>query len=124
PTSGVSSYVFARKVPGQATQYSVVNGTSVTPPAVSGQTVSYGVRTNVSGSIWADEVSITYPTATSSSPSPTPIDGPFQMGVVAGASLSYELSFLKQLGARTARMEFGIGTSASSMASTIDAYAK
>src|SRR5215213_3512846 len=62
--SGVSSYVFVRKVPGQAAQYSVVNGTSVTPPVVAGQTVSYGVRTNVSGSNWANEVTITYPAAT------------------------------------------------------------
>ncbi|HZV73270.1 MAG TPA: hypothetical protein VFF79_06110, partial [Conexibacter sp.] len=36
----------------------------------------------------------------------------------------YELSFLKQMGAHTARMEFGIGTSASSMASVIDQYAR
>ena len=37
---------------------------------------------------------------------------------------SYELSFLQVARRETARMEFGIGTSASSMASTIDAYAR
>ncbi|HKG37810.1 MAG TPA: glycosyl hydrolase [Conexibacter sp.] len=130
--SGVGSYVFVRKVPGQPTQYSIVSGTSVTPPAVAGQTVSYGVRTNVSGSSWASEVSITYPASSTPSPSPSPspsptpqpIDGTFQMGLAAGAALSYELSFLKSLGAHTARIEYGIGTSASSMASVIDAYAR
>jgi hypothetical protein len=131
----VSSYVFVRKLPGQTPLYSIVNGTSVTPPAVPGQTVSYGVRANVSGSAWADEVSIDYPETTPNptpnptptptpSPTPQPIDGSFQMGVVGGSALSYELSFLKALGAHTARIEFGIGTSASSMASVIDAYAK
>src|SRR5215213_951383 len=123
----VSSYVFVRKVPGQTTQYSIVNGTSVTPPVVAGKTVGYGVRTNVSGSYWANEISITYPaTSTSSptSPTPTAIDGTFQMGITAGSSLSYELSFLRGLGAHTARLDYGIGTSASSMASVIDAYAK
>jgi hypothetical protein len=123
---GVSSYVFVRKVPGEAARYSTINGTSVTPPVVAGTTVDYGVRTNVTGSNWASEVSITYPDSPTSSPSPTPqpIDGTFQMGVVGGSALSYELSFLKSLGAHTARIEFGIGTSASNMASVIDAYAR
>ena len=120
----VSSYVFVRKVPGQATQYSIVNGTSATPPVVAGQTVSYGVRTNVSGSAWASEVSIAYPSSPSPSPSPQPVDGTFQMGVAAGSAHSYELSFLKQLGVHTARIEFGIGTSAGSLASDVDAYAR
>jgi Glycosyl hydrolase catalytic core len=131
-----SSYVFVRKVPGQAAQYSIVSSTSVTPPAVPGQTVSYGVRANVSASAWASEVSISYPGTTQQTPPPTttptptptptpqPINGSFQMGIVGGSSLSYELSFLKSLGAHTARIEYGIGTSASSMASVIDAYAK
>jgi hypothetical protein len=122
PTSGVSSYVFVRKVPGQTAQYSIVNGTSITPPVVPGTTVTYGVRTNVTGSAWAQEVSITYPSTTTTSP--TPISGTFKMGVAAGSALSYELSFLKLLGAHTARLTYGIGTSASSMASVIDAYAR
>ncbi|HZV74235.1 MAG TPA: hypothetical protein VFF79_11020, partial [Conexibacter sp.] len=68
-----SSYVFVRKVPGQADQYSIVSGTSATPPAVPGATVRYGLRTNVGGSAWAPEVSITYP---ASPPDPTPPPGP------------------------------------------------
>jgi hypothetical protein len=120
----VSSYVFVRKVPGQASQYSLVSGTSTTPPAVAGTTVSYGVRTNVSGSSWANEVSIAYPASSPDTTTPPPIDGTFRMGVVAGSAHSYELSFLKALGARTARIEFGVGTSAASLASDIDAYAK
>ncbi|HEU4701678.1 MAG TPA: cellulase family glycosylhydrolase [Conexibacter sp.] len=128
---GASSYVFVRKVPNQTPQYSIVNATSVTPPVVSGTTVNYGVRTNVSGSAWANEVAIAYPASGSPSPSPsptpttpTPIDGTFRMGVVAGSAHQYELSFLRTLGVRTARIEFGVGTSASSLASDVDAYAR
>jgi hypothetical protein len=124
PISGVSSYVFVRKVPNQTPQYSIVNGTSVTPPTVAGTTVNYGVRTNVSGSTWAREVSITYSGSPTPSPTPQPIDGTFQMGVVAGSAHRYELSFLKALGVRTARLEFGVGTPASYLASDIDAYAR
>jgi len=46
---GVSSYIFVKKVPGQADNYSVVSKTSITPPAVPGTTVRYGLRTNVAG---------------------------------------------------------------------------
>ncbi len=132
--ASVSSYVFVRKVPGQADQYSIVSGTSIAPPAVPGQTVNYSVRTNVGGSSWAPEVSIAYPASSTPTPptsptpppssTPQPVDGTFQMGVVAGSALSYELPFVEKLGAHTARMEFSADTSASSMASTIDAYAK
>jgi hypothetical protein len=65
----VTTYVFVRKVPGQPDQYSEVSGTSVTPPAVPGATVRYGVRTAVEGSAWAPEVAIVY---APSSPTPTP----------------------------------------------------
>jgi Glycosyl hydrolase catalytic core len=136
---GVSSYVFVRKIPNQAPQYSLVSERNwLTPPYVYGQTVRYGVRTNVSGSTWAPEVSITYPDpptqtptptptptpAPTPSPTPPPVDGSFHMGVVSGSALMYELPFIKQLGAHTARLEFGIGSSASSMASTMEAYAQ
>ncbi len=115
----VTAYVLDAKVAGQADQYTVVNGTSVTPPAVPGATVSYSVRTDVDSSSWSSPVSIAYP-----APPPPPVTSSFQMGVVAGSALSYELPFVQQLGAHTARMEFSAGTSASSMAATIDAYAK
>jgi hypothetical protein len=76
--SNVNRYVFVRKVPGQADQYSVVKGTSITPPAVPGQTVRYSVRADASGSAWAPEVSITYPAVevapapATSEPAPAP----------------------------------------------------
>jgi hypothetical protein len=69
--AGVSTYVFVRKVPGQADHYSEVTGTSITPPAVSGASVDYSVRTAVQGSAWATEVAISY-TAGSPPPSPPP----------------------------------------------------
>jgi hypothetical protein len=65
---GVTTYVFVRKVPGQSDQYSEVSGMSVTPAPVPGATVKYSVRTAVTGSAWAPEVAIAYP----SSPAPPP----------------------------------------------------
>jgi hypothetical protein len=132
---GVSTYVFVRKIPGQAPQYSLITGRNwYTPPIVPGQTVSYGARTNVPGSAWTDEVTITYPASRPTTPPPTttppppttpqPIDTSFQMGVVAGSAHQYELRFLQALGARTARIDFGVGTSAASLASDVDAYAR
>jgi hypothetical protein len=138
---GVSSYAFVRKVPGQPDQYSIITGTSITPPAVAGTTVRYSIRTNVTGSLWAPEVTISYPATTTTTPpattsletttpvttsptEPVPSSGGFVMGVVAGAELTYERPFIEKLGAHTARMEFKINTSASQMASTIEAYAK
>ena len=129
----VDTYVIVKKVPGESDKYSSVTGTSNTPAAVPGKTVRYSVRTAVDGSARAPAVAITYPAAaTTSAPAPQPapapapaaVDGDFQMGVVAGSAHVYELTFLKLLGAKTARLEFGIGASASSMASTIDQYAK
>jgi hypothetical protein len=70
--AGVTTYVFVRKVPGQADQYSEVSGMSVTPPAVPGATVKYSVRTAVQGSAWAPEVSISYSTGTKPPPPPPP----------------------------------------------------
>jgi hypothetical protein len=73
--SNVSRYVFVRKVPGLADEYSVIKGTSITPPAVPGQTVRYNVRADVKGSAWSNEVSISYPavdsTATTTAPAPS-----------------------------------------------------
>jgi hypothetical protein len=62
----IDTYVLVRKVPGQADQYSVVSGTSITPPPVPGATVGYSVRTAVDGSAWASEQAITYPSASES----------------------------------------------------------
>lgn len=68
----IDSYVLATGIPGQATTYRTVTGLSVTPPAVAGQTVTYALRTNVSGSKWSRQVKITYPAkvrATAATPS-------------------------------------------------------
>src|SRR5215218_1723631 len=121
-TTGVSSYVYVRKITGQADQYATVTATSVTPPAVPGQTAHYSVRNNVAGSAWAREVSISYSTTTTPT-TPLPSTG-FRMGVTTGTAFSYELPFITSLGARTARLLYPIGTSASSMATVIDAYAR
>jgi hypothetical protein len=120
--SGASYYVLARKLTGQTTQYSTVSGTSVTPAAATGQTVRYAVRTNVDGSDWSSDVSITY--ATSPPPPPPPPPGGFVMGITAGTAFSYELPFITSLGAGTARLLYDINTSASSMAPVIDEYAR
>lgn len=128
PIANVSAYVLARKVPGQAVQYTEVSGTSVTPAAVPGVTVSYSVRTAVDGSAWSPEVKISYPAATLATPTqpqPAPVSsGPFEMGVVAGSAIEYELPYIQELGAHTARMEFSINTPVSQMESIIGAYAQ
>jgi hypothetical protein len=124
----VSTYVLAVKVPGHANRYTEVSGTSVTPAAVPGRTVAYSVRTAVDGSAWSPEVKISYPAATATQPTtPQPASvsgGPFEMGVVAGSAIAYELPYIQQLGAHTARMEFSIDTPVSQMESIIGAYAQ
>lgn len=126
--TNVSTYVLAIKVPGHANRYTEVSGTSVTPAAVPGVSVAYSVRTAVDGSVWSPEVKISYPAATAAQPTtPQPVavsSGPFEMGVVAGSAIAYELPYIQQLGAHTARMEFSIGTPVSQMESIIGAYAQ
>jgi hypothetical protein len=67
--SNVNRYVLVRKVPGMADQYSLVRGTSTTPPAVPGKTVRYSVRADAKGSAWSAEASISYPSV---EPTPAP----------------------------------------------------
>jgi hypothetical protein len=69
--AGVSTYVLVSSAPGQADQYSVVSGTSTTPPAIPGVTVRYSVRTAIDGSAWSPEVEISYP-AVAAVPTPPP----------------------------------------------------
>jgi len=84
--AGVTTYVFVRKVPGQADQYSEVSGMSVTPAPVPGATVKYSVRTAVTGSAWAPEVAITYPSL-QPPPPPPPVTKPVGgEGPVEGSS--------------------------------------
>jgi hypothetical protein len=52
------------------------------------------------------------------------LGGPFEMGLVAGSALTYELPFIQRLGAHTARMEFSIDTPASQIAPIAEAYAR
>jgi hypothetical protein len=125
--ANVSTYVLATKVPGQADQYTEVSGTSVTPAAVPGVTVGYSVRTAVDGSAWSSEVKISYPATVTqpAPPPPAPVSaGPFEMGVVAGSAISYELPYIQELGAHTARMEFSINTPVSQMESIVGEYAQ
>jgi hypothetical protein len=132
--SDVNDYVLLTRVPGQADQYSAVSGTSATPAPVPGRTVTYSLRTAVDGSGWSLDTTVRYPGSAptpASSPAPDPSSSPrepssgsFHAGVVAGSALDWELSFIKQLGARDARMEFAIGTPASEIEPYVDAYAK
>ena len=69
--AGVSTYVLVRKVTGKSDLYSAVNGTSVTPPAIAGKSVTYSVRTAVVGSAWAREISVRYATAAQLKAAPT-----------------------------------------------------
>ena len=121
--TNVSTYVLATKVPGHANRYTEVSGASVTPAAVPGATVAYSVRTAVDGSAWSPEVKISYPATSAPSP-PPPSSGPFEMGLVAGSAVAYELPYIQQLGAHTARMEFSINTPVSQMESIVGAYAQ
>ena len=60
----VGSYVIEGRVPGQAAQFAVINGTSVTPPPVPGATAAYRARTAVRGSSWSAQASIAFPAPT------------------------------------------------------------
>lgn len=113
----VDRYVLATTVPGEPTSYRVVTGLSTTPPAVAGKTVNYGLRTDVSDSAWAKEVSITYPassTPVATEPAPTtapsqPLpEGAFQVGVVTGSDVVNEARYLVPLGAKVVRVEFDL----------------
>ena len=48
----------------------------------------------------------------------------FEMGAVAGSAEIYELPWLQQLGAHTARMEFEVGAPVSQLAPVVEAYAR
>ncbi|MCW3011773.1 MAG: hypothetical protein JWO90_2177, partial [Solirubrobacterales bacterium] len=56
-------------------------------------------------------------------PAPVPAGGP-RVGIVVGSAIAWQLQFVKKLGARSARMEFAIGTPVSEMAPIIQAYAE
>jgi hypothetical protein len=125
----VGTYVLATQAPGQAVQYSVVSGTSTTPPSVPGVTVRYSIRTAVNGSAWSPEVSISYPATVTTTPPPPPVSGGgsttgFEMGIVPESMANTEPGIIQQLGAHSVRMEFEIGVPASQLASTVEGYAR
>jgi hypothetical protein len=123
--ANIHAYILATKVPGRADQYSVVSGTSTTPPAVPGATVRYGIRTAVEGSAWAPEVTITYPAL---QPSPPPPEEPastlsaLQIGLNSGTEAG-DLSATATLGAKLVRVEFPIGDTAAQLEPAIAKYA-
>jgi hypothetical protein len=127
--AGVPTYVLMTKVPGQPEAFTSVSGTSTTPPAVPGKTVTYSIRTAVQGSAWAPNVTITYPAPPPSEPPPP--SGPslgvagsegFQPGINSGTNLQDYVG-ATLLGAKIVRIEFTIGTPASGLESTIANYA-
>jgi hypothetical protein len=85
--AGMSTYVFVRKVPGQSDQYSLVSGTSITPPVVPGATVRYAVRTTAWWSSWSGEQAIAYPGAGEGGKTPNPQAAP--LVTVNGQTLSW-----------------------------------
>ena len=122
----VGTYILATNVPGKVVQYTVVSGTSTTPESVPGVTVRYSIRTAVNGSTWSPEVSIAYSASSApvASERPPAASGAFEMGIVSGSDALYELPFIEQLGAHTARIEMAIGTPVSQMEATIAAFAR
>ena len=134
--SGVSTYVLVRRVPGQADEYSVVSGTSVTPAAVPGKTVSFSIRTAVDGSAWAPEVTISYPAV--STPVPPPVTPPtppvteapapasnitFQPGINSGSSTTFDIPGSLELGAKIVRLNWGIEATPKELEPVIAEYA-
>jgi hypothetical protein len=124
-TPSHTGYVFVEKVPGQPDRYQNLQGTSIQPTPVPGKMVWFSVRVNAPGSSWSPEVAIAYPQAGSTS-TPGPNIGrlPFSVGLVAGASADTQLSYLRALGARSARLEFDIDTPAKVVARVCAEYAE
>jgi hypothetical protein len=97
----VEVYLLVSKVPRQSPRYSVVTGTSVTPPPVPGATVRYSVRTATYWSAWSSEQSIAYgPDGKPVSSQPVPSEAPHGETVdtqaaptikVSGHTLSWSL---------------------------------
>lgn len=83
---GISGYVLATTIGTDrtTTKYSTVTGTSLTPTAVPGKTVYYGLRADIADAPWSQEVSISYPETTIPTP-PTPSgDGSMVVGLDIG----------------------------------------
>jgi hypothetical protein len=68
---GIKSYVVESKVPGQSTQYAVIDAITYRPPPVPGTTVAYRVRTAINGSSWSTPASIAFAPASPSGTAPS-----------------------------------------------------
>jgi hypothetical protein len=85
--AGAQSYILRAHRASGAESYTVVTGTTVTPPAVPGAVVTYSVRTAATGSAWSTEVRISYP-ATPPTETPLPSEehiGPAILGIAGGS---------------------------------------
>jgi hypothetical protein len=129
--AGVSTYVLMTKVPGQAEAFTAVSGSSVTPAAVPGKTVSYSVRTAVDGSAWAPNVTITYPVTPPPAAPPVAPSEPsqsigasegFQPGINGGTA-SQDYAGAATLGAKVVRITMPIEVPASAWEGIIANYA-
>jgi hypothetical protein len=137
PTADVSTYVLVRTVAGHAPEYSEVSATTTTPTPTPGATVRYSVRTAVPGSVWAAEVTISYPAEATAptppvttppveeSPAQAPPSSSFQPGINAGQVYpgQLDLASATTLGAKIVRVEFPIETPAPQLEATIAGYA-
>jgi hypothetical protein len=70
PVTGADAYVLKSRSPNLHQSHLIVFGTSVTLPAVPGETVEYFVRTAARESAWSPAVTVTYPAATPPSGEP------------------------------------------------------
>lgn len=130
--ANVSAYILQTKVPGQPETFTAVSGTSTTPPAVPGKTVTYTVRTAVDGSAWAPTVTITYPAPAPApkEPAPAPKESNFSVlgsegfepGINSGTN-PQDFTGTATLGAKVVRISFSIGQPASSLEYAIANYA-
>lgn len=130
--ANVTAYILLSKVPGQPEAFTAVSGTSVTPPAVPGKTVTYSVRTAVDGSEWAPPVTIAYPAPPPpKEPTPPPTqEGSFsvagtegfQPGINSGTN-TQDFTGTQMLGAKIVRISMSIGAPASAWEYAVTKYA-
>ncbi len=129
--ANVTAYILMTKVPGQPEAFTAVSGTSTTPAAVAGKTVTYSVRTAVDGSEWAPPVTITFPAAPApKETAPAPKESGFsvigteglQPGINSGTN-PQDYTGTQILGAKIVRIEMSIGAPASAWESIVSSYA-
>jgi hypothetical protein len=109
--AGAKSYILRAHLPDGSESYSVVTGTTVTPPAVPGVLVSYSVRTVAKGSAWSSEVSIAYPASPPETPPPSGEGAaPAILGLVGGSGWGPQIAKkVIAIGFTSERLEAGSG---------------